>query len=303
MNLGGVFNTATDKINKTVSPIVDEAKKTILTDGYHYNGPITKEFTDYQTYLANQGNLPKDLPPGLSYDDWKNRVYDMTGSMPQNLDLSPAEVSKQITELKKDSKEKKIIEKYSKPEETSNWVNSPEFKSKFGLEAEDEKYREMIPLINDPVFRNSLTETEIAKVESLKAEGVKPVEAKKEEPETVTPSVTEVPSSKVDVAESSYKDIWNTVFNTQSYEKKEDEVKEISVDTKEIKKFLGQILGVNSANGMIMAQNVDATNNGARANAGAFMGLAKQIATDSANRTKLSKDLRNVEDNTIKQLA
>ena len=52
-----------------------------------------------------------------------------------------------------------------------------------------------------------------------------------------------------------------------------------------------------------MAQNGDATNNGARANAGAFMGLAKQIATNSANRTKLSRDLRNVEDNTIKHLA
>ena len=298
-NLGGIFSAATDKVNEVTSPIVDKVKDVVLTDGYHYNGPITKEFTDYETYKMNQDKLPKDLPSGLSYDDWKNRVYDMTGSMPQNLDLSPIEASKQKAELKKDSKEKEIIEKYSKPEETSNWVNSPEFKSKFELEAEDEKYREMIPLINDPVFRNSLTETEIAKVESLKAEGVKPVEAKKEEPETVTPSVTEVPSSKVDVAESSYKDIWNTVFNTQSYEKKEDEVKEISVDTKEIKKFLGQILGVNSANGMIMAQNVDATNNGARANAGAFMGLAKQIATDSANRTKLSKELRNVEDNKL----
>ena len=269
MNLGGMFSAATDKVNEVTSPIVDKVKDIVLTDGYHYNGPITKEFTDYETYKMNQDKLPKDLPSGLSYDDWKNRVYDMTGSMPQNLDLSPIEASKQKAELKKDSKEKEIIEKYSKPEETSNWVNSPEFKSKFELEAE----------------------------------GVKPVEAKKEEPKTVTPNVTEVPSSRVDVAESSYKDIWNTVFNTQSYEKKEDTIKDISVDTKEIKKFLGQILGVNSANGMIMAQNVDATNNGARANAGAFMGLAKQIATDSANRTKLSKDLRNVENNTIKQLA
>jgi hypothetical protein len=160
----------------------------------------------------------------------------------------------------------------------------------------------MIPLINDPVFRNSLTETEIAKVESLKAEGVKPVEAKKEEPETVTPSVTEVPSSKVDVAETSYKDIWETTFNPQLYKKRGNEIENISGNTDEIKKFLGQILGVNSANGVIMAQNVDATNNGTRANTGAFMNLAKQVAASQVNQTKTSQTLKDSDNNSIKQL-
>jgi len=110
MNFGGALGSANDAI----SPTVNGVKEKIFANGYSYNGPITKEFTDYQTYLANQNKLPKDLPAGLDYADWKNRIYDMTGSMPQNLELSASEVSRQKEELRDDSKE--ILNKFTKPE-------------------------------------------------------------------------------------------------------------------------------------------------------------------------------------------
>lgn len=243
-NLGGVFKAATDKAGEAVSPITDKIKETVLTDGYHYDGQITKEFTDYDAYLANQGNLPKDLPAGLSYADWKNRVYDMTGSMPQNLDSTSSEwKAEPVKDLREDSKE--ILDKYSKPD----------------------------------VEKSS---------ESIVSK----------EQEVATPKVTEIASNAVDITDSPNKNLWGTVFNTQTYEKKEDQTEEILLYVKDIEKSLGQILGVNSANGMIMAHQVDATNNGTRANANAFMNLAKSMTVNQRNQVKPSDSLKN-KNNTI----
>ena len=67
-----------------------------------WNGPITSEFSNYDDYLKNPGNIE----PGLSYVGWANRVFDMTGSSP--LDL--------IAETKSQSK-KPQQEKKPQPEE------------------------------------------------------------------------------------------------------------------------------------------------------------------------------------------
>jgi flagellum-specific peptidoglycan hydrolase FlgJ len=82
---GGMLSSANDKIEEAVSPITNEAKRLVLKDGKKYGGPITGEFLTYEDYLRNQNDLPDGLPKGLSEADWRNRVYDMTGSMPQNL--------------------------------------------------------------------------------------------------------------------------------------------------------------------------------------------------------------------------
>lgn len=100
---GGMLSSANDKIEEAVSPITDEAKRLVLKDGKKYGGPITGEFLTYEDYLKNQDNLPDGLPGGLSEADWRNRVYDMTGSMPQ--DLKP--------------REGKILSKYTKEGETT----------------------------------------------------------------------------------------------------------------------------------------------------------------------------------------
>jgi len=101
-NFGGFLSSAKDKVDEVTQPVIDKVKENVLIDGKKYGGPITKDFTDYQSYLANQDNLPEGMPKGMNIIDWKNRVYDMTGSMPQN--------------LREDSEE--IIAKYTKEPKT-----------------------------------------------------------------------------------------------------------------------------------------------------------------------------------------
>jgi hypothetical protein len=182
MNLGGTANNA-------ISPIVDGIKEKIFTNGYSYTGPITKEFTDYETYLKNQDKLPEELPAGLSYADWKNRVFDVTGSMPQNLDLSPAEVNRQKEELRKDSKE--ILEKYTKPEETNELAfTAPEI-----TKTEDSKEKE-----ESPQVKEATSETKEPVIETPEPESANPFSAmfdpknfekKEDKIETIVSLVTE----------------------------------------------------------------------------------------------------------------
>ena len=90
-NLGGILGDAKEKVDEATSPILEGTKKAVFKNGGKYSGPITNQFTDYNSYLFNQENLPEGLPAGLSYSDWKNRVYDLTGSMPNSLKISSKE--------------------------------------------------------------------------------------------------------------------------------------------------------------------------------------------------------------------
>ena len=109
------FGGIVSKVNKITSPVVEGAKKAILKDGKMYGGPITEQFTNYQAYLDNQDNLPDELPKNLDYVTWKNTVYDLTGSMPQNLTLrkDSSDILKKYekTPTKEDKEEEKIPEK------------------------------------------------------------------------------------------------------------------------------------------------------------------------------------------------
>jgi hypothetical protein len=55
---------------------------------YSYSGQVTPEFVNYQNYLKNAGKigLGTDGKP-LSETEWRNQVYDMTGSDPVSLKL------------------------------------------------------------------------------------------------------------------------------------------------------------------------------------------------------------------------
>ena len=108
---GGMLSSANDKIEEAVSPITDEAKRLVLKDGKKYGGPITGEFLTYEDYLKNQNDLPEGLPEGLSEADWRNRVYDMTGSMPQNLKPREGKILSKYTKEGEDTKvETKSVE-------------------------------------------------------------------------------------------------------------------------------------------------------------------------------------------------
>ena len=288
-SFGGIAGTANDAI----SPIVNGVKEKIFANGYAYTGPITKEFTDYETYKANQDKLPKDLPAGLDYADWKNRVFDMTGSMPQNLDLSAAEASRQKEELRKDSKD--ILEKFTKPEATKTagdelddltyikllndpaYANlSPEEKVKLiesgeiskvtaakthGDELDDETY---LKLLNDPKYANLSTEEKIKKIESGEI--------------TAEPLTAEMPEK-----ESS--NPFLNMFDPKNFEKKEDKITTIVDYLTETNAMLGKILGVESANGMTSAHIVDAVNQGTMASANASMNMARSISAQQKNQT------------------
>lgn len=111
-NMGGLLGKVNDKVEEITSPVMEGAKKAIFKNGGKYGGPITDQFTDYNSYLANQDVLPDGLPAGLSYTEWKNRVYDITGSMPSNLDTTMSTT---------DYRTNQIISKYSK-----DYIEKPE---------------------------------------------------------------------------------------------------------------------------------------------------------------------------------
>ena len=67
-------------ISKMVSDVKEQLPKP-KEKIKHWNGPITSEFSDYDSYLKNPGNIE----PGLSYVKWANRVFDMTGFSPLDL--------------------------------------------------------------------------------------------------------------------------------------------------------------------------------------------------------------------------
>jgi hypothetical protein len=162
MNFGGAFSNITDKIEDTILP--KEKKR--------YTGPITKEFKSFNDYKANEDNLPAALPKGMSETEWRKKVIDLTGSMP--IDLKLTETAEKIKEEKKTEEPKKELRKDSEGilNKYSKWGENeiPQYKSDFMKNAEDERYRKLIPYLNDPVLRNQLTADEISNIERVKRE-------------------------------------------------------------------------------------------------------------------------------------
>ena len=95
-SLGGIFSTASEEMSSNF-------ESTSLPADKKFNGKVTKEFTDYQAYIENQGSLPDGLPSGLTYESWKNTVQSLTGSSPDKLQLSP--------------ESREILSKYEEPAE------------------------------------------------------------------------------------------------------------------------------------------------------------------------------------------
>lgn len=100
-SFGTAFSGTIDKVQEVQNSINGVIKKTFITDGA-YEGPITKEFLNYDDYLKDHGTLPA----GLNFSQWKNKVYDTTGEFPDKL------------ELRGDTKE--ILSKYEKGKEIQN---------------------------------------------------------------------------------------------------------------------------------------------------------------------------------------
>lgn len=97
---------------------------------YSYSGQVTPEFVNYQNYLKNAGKIglgPDGQP--LSEAEWRNQVFDMTGSDPVALKLGEylnhGVAVKSASQLSnKDTKE--TISKYSETNNTENTVNNVE---------------------------------------------------------------------------------------------------------------------------------------------------------------------------------
>jgi len=200
-NFGGILGTAKDKLETAAKPITDvvdkvtdKIKETVFPKGAMYGGGITEEFTNYEVYQANQDNLPDVLPKGLTKAQWKNRVYDLTGSMPQNLDLREGEVKRrrEVEEKKPELREdsKNILKKYTKEDYKMDWEKmnkeSQENFEKYyasNIFGEDqEKYKKMIPWLEDPVMYSQMSEETRQKVmEVKKAEEERLLAEKKKE--------------------------------------------------------------------------------------------------------------------------
>jgi hypothetical protein len=97
---------------------------------YSYSGQVTPEFVNYQNYLKNAGKigLGADGQP-LSEAEWRNQVFDMTGSDPVALKLGEylnnGVAVKSASQLSnKDTKE--TISKYSETNNTENTINNVE---------------------------------------------------------------------------------------------------------------------------------------------------------------------------------
>ena len=97
---------------------------------YSYSGQVTPEFVNYQNYLKNAGKIglgPDGQP--LTEAEWRNQVFDMTGSDPVALKLGEylnhGVAVKSANQLSnKDTKE--TISKYSETNNTENTVNNIE---------------------------------------------------------------------------------------------------------------------------------------------------------------------------------
>jgi hypothetical protein len=252
-NFGGTVGT----INEAISPVADELKSKIFKNGYVYKGPITKEFTDYETYLANQDKLPEELPKGLSSTEWENRIYDLTGSFPHYQKLKDRVVDK--NNLRDDSKE--ILSKYTKDENK--------------IEINDES---LIKYLNDPSYRESLTAEDKARFEKELGGTT-----------TVNPTL-ELSDLKI---EGDKPNKYLSLFDTKTYEKKKDGISTIAEYIPKIDAKLESICNIESASGMATAKVVDAVNQNTAVSANSSRNLAKATQVQQKNRVESLPSLSN----------
>ena len=280
------FGSASDFVGGTIKDAVSK----VFSDGDYYRGPITKDFTDYETYKEHEklGKLPEGLPEGLSFTDWKGRVFDMTGSMPQNLDVDV------VKEPELNKPEQKILSQYIK--------NGP--KGDLGMtKLEEATYRSLIPMYTeDENYRNQLSEEQVAKIERIiesDAEkriqdvlsGVNPNLGEAETLATTTISPESIELSEDQPSIMSF-------FDPKKFERKEDKITTIRDGVDEIKELLAENLNINSSNGYILSKNVEATTQGTMANVTAFKNLAGSLSTQQANSVAYTPSLMGSSDST-----
>ena len=85
-SFGGILDTADDKLEQAYSSI---SKKAVDQTDDKFNEKITSEFTNFNEYLQHQDSLPNGLPPGMTYEAWRLKVQNLTGSTSDKLQLNP----------------------------------------------------------------------------------------------------------------------------------------------------------------------------------------------------------------------
>lgn len=277
------FGSASDFVGDTIKDSVGK----VFSDGNYYNGPITEDFTNYETYKEHEklGKLPEGLPEGLSFTDWKGRVFDMTGSMPQNLDVD-------VKEPELNKPEQKILSQYIKKGPEGNLEMT---------EPEEAIYRSLIPrYTEDENYRNQLSEEQVAKIEKIiesdaekgiqhNLPEVNPDLAEAETSVTINPESIELSEDQPSIM---------SFFDPKKFERKEDKITTIRDGVDEIKELLAENLNINSSNGYILSKSVEATTQGTMANVTAFKNLAGSLNAQQANSVAYTPSLMSSNDST-----
>ena len=232
------------------------------------------EMTDYETYLKNQDNLPEGIPKGLSHEEW-------------NALTNKADIEQPVTELREDSKN--ILGKYTKSE------NSEFFDQKI-KNIEDQEYEKDIPLLEDPVFRNTHSEEYIANVQRVKEEKEKEsVAEQKTNPEV------EIKPLEIETPKTSVSGILSALAG--EYEKKKDMADIVETGFSDVSRTLGMISRINSTNGIIAAKNVDATRMTAQVINNSSARTAQTERTRYMNQVREGRSLIDQNNQTVKQIS
>ncbi|MBP3732566.1 MAG: hypothetical protein J6I84_04895 [Bacilli bacterium] len=108
----------TDKSKDTLSTISDNVEKIVDSMGRKekiepWKGPITSEFTDYNSYKKDPGNLK----PGMSEEEWIRNVSERTGSIPFDLQIKLDQGAEEKRQAKLTNSEKPAEVPAEKPNE------------------------------------------------------------------------------------------------------------------------------------------------------------------------------------------
>ena len=223
----------------------------------------------------------------------------MTGKMPQNLEVTGNPILpnielklKPVEGLREDSK--KILSKYTteaEEESTGEWKDNT--KTEFYSEVEKEKYREMIPDLEDPVLRNTLSADLIDKIQKVKEDDEKKAVAKVEDKDVKA----DVSEDLVAVEENKPSFSLFDMLDTTKPRKAEDYIREIYENTIAMNTNLNKLVALESTNGMTQARMVDAANNSAASNAinsrNIISAFIKQSANQTENTASLSRNNNN----------
>ena len=112
-DLGSGFSFKTEGLGQIITDtgdkIIKEMRDVFKGKVKPHEGPITSEFTDYNSYKKLSG----EIPTGLNKDEWKDYVYKSTGFLPSDLKskLDVKEEEKRQIKIQENSKNASTFEK------------------------------------------------------------------------------------------------------------------------------------------------------------------------------------------------